>query len=194
MKPATLLLLSLGVLPAAGMAENAQQPYAGHQDRQISSLSEDDIAQLEHGSGWSLALPAELNGYPGPRHILELHEELELTAEQNATIIAIFENMKAEAIMAGRAFIEAERRLDALFREKRATPETLATAVANASRARAELRLVHLSQHLKTVDVLTPAQTKRYNHLRGYGSDDPCGHVPEGHDAEMWRRHNHCDG
>ena len=31
-----------------------------------------------------LALAAELNGYPGPSHVLELADKLELSAEQRA--------------------------------------------------------------------------------------------------------------
>jgi len=34
---------------------------------------------------------------------------------------------------------------------------------------------------------------KLYNELRGYSSDDPCENVPEGHDPEMWKRHNNCE-
>ena len=45
------------------------------------------IAELEAGSGWGLALPAELNGRPGPAHLLELKEALGLSPEQVAAIV-----------------------------------------------------------------------------------------------------------
>jgi hypothetical protein len=35
-----------------------------------------------------LALPAELNGYPGPIHVLELSDKLGLSAEQKSRIEA----------------------------------------------------------------------------------------------------------
>jgi hypothetical protein len=59
----------------------AQSPYAGMQMRLIKALSEQQIADLKAGRGMGLALPAELNGYPGPIHVLELSDELGLSAE-----------------------------------------------------------------------------------------------------------------
>ena len=47
-------------------------PYAGQESRRIKSLSEQDIAELRAGRGWGLAKAAELNGMPGPAHLLEL--------------------------------------------------------------------------------------------------------------------------
>ncbi len=47
----------------------AQSPYAGMQARPIKALSAEQIADLKAGRGLSLALAAELNGYPGPRHV-----------------------------------------------------------------------------------------------------------------------------
>ena len=82
-------------------AEDRVQPYAGLEIRDITSLSADDIAELEAGRGWGLALPAELNGYPGPAHVLELSEPLELSASQREQILEIFEEMRDEAIATG---------------------------------------------------------------------------------------------
>ena len=57
---------------------------------------------------------------------------------------------------------------------------------------RAALRYVHLSAHLEMKKILTTDQINQYNHLRGYASDDPCANVPDGHDPDMWRKHNNC--
>ncbi|MCP4935580.1 MAG: hypothetical protein GY927_15590, partial [bacterium] len=56
--------------------------YAGQEKRMIKSLSADDIAELQKGAGWGLAKAAELNGVPGPAHLLELKHEIVLTPEQ----------------------------------------------------------------------------------------------------------------
>jgi hypothetical protein len=64
--------------------------------------------------------------------------------------------------------------------------------LAEAESARTELRFIHLSQHYKTVQFLSPEQIARYNVLRGY-ADDPCANVPEGHNPEMYRRHMGCN-
>ncbi|MEM1159295.1 MAG: hypothetical protein AAGJ28_00030 [Pseudomonadota bacterium] len=168
-------------------------PYAGFEAREIKSLSDQDIAELRRGGGWGLALPAELNGLPGPTHLLELQEELALSSSQVAAITVLFKEMRADAIQAGDRFIAAEAALSAAFEDTDVAQETLTTLLADAAEARAALRFVHLSRHLATPDLLSDEQIRRYSVLRGY-SDDPCASVPEGHDPTMWRQHNGCDG
>ena len=167
-------------------------PYAGFETREIKSLSEQDIEELRRGGGWGLALPAELNGRPGPAHLLELQEELGLSADQVDAISAIYEEMRATAIATGERFIAAEAALNDAFAGSGLSEETLRDLLAEAAEARAELRFIHLSRHLSTPELLGDAQIQRYSVLRGY-SDDPCANVPEGHDPDMWRRHNGCE-
>src|SRR5512140_1710908 len=45
-------------------------PYAGEEKREIKSLSADVIEQYNQGEGMGMAKAAELNHYPGPRHVL----------------------------------------------------------------------------------------------------------------------------
>ena len=184
-----ILLMAAGAVAAQ---DHAAAPYAGFDAREIKSLSEDDIAQIRAGQGWGLALPAELNGLPGPAHLLELKEQLGLDPEQVAQVEALFEDMQQEAIAAGARFIAAEAALDAAFASGELTPEILEQQVSEAAEARGALRYVHLSRHLETPAILTEAQIARYGELRGYAAD-PCDAVPEGHDPQMWRHHNHCD-
>jgi Spy/CpxP family protein refolding chaperone len=173
--------------------DHGHTPYAGLETREIKSLSEEDLDELRRGGGWGLALPAELNGMPGPAHLLELRDEIGLSAEQVRQIEDIHAGMKEEAQEAGLRFIEAERAIDAAFREGTLDASRLRALVDAAESARAELRFIHLSRHLSTPPLLTEDQIARYNQLRGYAAD-PCAAVPEGHDAEMWRRHNNCGG
>lgn len=187
------ILFAALVLGTPVAAETQHQPYKGFDARKISSLSEADIEALQAGTGWGLALPAELNGYPGPAHVLELSKELALSELQIVSVQSIFDVMKVDAIAKGIELIDAERRLDEGFKSGNLTPDSLAELIAKAEKARAELRFVHLSRHLEIIGFLDDAQIAEYAKLRGYGSD-PCRTIPEGHDAEMWRRHNRCDG
>src|ERR1700704_3559207 len=91
---------------------NAQTPYAGMQTRSIKALSDQQIADLEAGRGMGLALAAELNGYPGPSHVLELADKLGLSADQRAGVQRQFDSMKAEAVPLGSRLIEQESDLD----------------------------------------------------------------------------------
>src|SRR6516225_6779442 len=79
----------------------AQSPYAGMQTRTIKALSDQQIADLKAGRGMGLAMAAELNGYPGPIHVLELSEQLALSADQKARVEALFKSMKMEAVPLG---------------------------------------------------------------------------------------------
>ena len=192
MSLARTTLSALVLLAAPAAAEDApRSPYAGEEARAIASLSEDDLAELAGSGGWGLARAAELNGVPGPAHLLELADEIGLDADQRAIIEAIRDEMQAEAIAAGERFVAAERALDAAFTDAVPDQAELARLVGEAGAARADLRLVHLSVHLRTTPLLTEAQIERYGMLRGY-AEDPCDAVPDGHDARMWRRHNGC--
>ena len=191
---APVLAAVLAIAPALAPAQDHSRhasPYAGFEARAIRSLSDSDLEELRRGGGWGLALAAELNGVPGPAHLLELAAEIPLSADQVAAIRQIFDEMKAEAIDAGARLIAAEEAIEAAFRAGDLDEAGLRALIAEAEAARAELRLVHLSRHLSTPPLLSAEQIARYNTLRGYGSD-PCAHVPEGHNPEMWRRHNNC--
>jgi hypothetical protein len=171
---------ALAALLAVGaVAETA--PYAGQQDRAIAALSAEDVAALEAGAGWGLALPAELNGLPGPAHVLEHAEAMGLDDGQVAAVTAIFERMRADAQAAGAAYIDAERALDAAFRAGDPTAAEVAALTADAGAALGALRAVHLTAHLETAPLLTRHQTMLYGQLRGYGGGHDGHHGHSGH-------------
>lgn len=186
-----VLLLSPGLAFAQHGGHGPPSPYSGQETRAIKSLSEADIAELRRGGGWGLAKAAELNGVPGPAHLLELKDDIPLSADQVAAIQAIFERMHKEAIDEGERLIAGEQALDAAFRARNVTDDSLRRMLADIERSRSALRYIHLSAHLDTMAVVGEQQVARYNRLRGYGSR-PCSNVPAGHDPEMWRKHNGC--
>ena len=166
--------------------------YAGEETRLIKSLSAEDLEEIARGGGWGLARAAELNGVPGPTHLLELAEDIGLTEQQREDIEAIRAQMQADAISAGERFVAAEQSLDEAFQLGAPDAGTLERLVAEAGEARADLRLVHLNAHLLTLPLLTDTQVTQYSVLRGY-SDDPCDAVPDWHDPKLWRNHNGCN-
>jgi hypothetical protein len=161
----------LALLAGPAVAQHHQhhpQPYAGQQQRAVKALSPQQVADLEAGRGMGLALAAELNGYPGPLHVLELKDKLGLSAGQAQRVQDLYDSMKAEAIAAGEVLISAEVALDRGFAEGGMTPEKLSDLTARAGVAQGRLRAVHLKYHLTTSDLLTDAQKRRYAELRGY--------------------------
>ena len=143
-------------------------PYEGQDSRIISSFSRKDIDALEAGDGWGLAKPAELNGFPGPAHVLEFASQLELSDEQYKLIKATFDQMKQDAKRLGTDLIEAEKAIDDVFRNGAASASELSSKLENAERIRAMLRAIHLKAHLKTTPQLTVNQRQKYAKLRGY--------------------------
>lgn len=167
-------------LACASAVAGETGPYAGQQDRAIATLSAADIAALRAGDGWGLAKPAELNGWPGPAHVLEMADALGLSAAQHRIVTRIHGLMRAEARRLGAKYIEAERALDAAFDDPTLDPAVLSGLIAASGNALGELRMIHLVAHVETRAVLTGAQIATYNRLRGYAGDGQ-GHA--GHDG-----------
>ena len=164
---AASIVLALTTGPSAAQP---QQPYAGLEARPIKALSEQQIADLRAGRGIGLALPAELNGYPGPAHVLELADRLGLSDQQRAKAQALFDAMKAEAVPIGEKLIAQEAELDRQFADKTMTPARLEASTDAIGSTNAALRRAHLKYHLSTLELLTPAQVERYAELRGYSA------------------------
>jgi hypothetical protein len=163
------LIASLNMaFPIGNAAAQSSWPYAGMQTRMIKALSTEQIADLKAGRGMSLALAAELNGYPGPRHVLELAEQLGLTDQQRADVQRLFDDMTTQVIPLGEKLIAQEAELDRLFAARVVTPSSLGNATAAIGATQAELRNAHLKYHLLTSGLLTAAQMQRYSQLRGY--------------------------
>ena len=166
----------------AGAAEGRGTPYAGQQAQEIKALPDEEIAALRDGEGMGFAKAAELNGYPGPRHALDLANDLGLSEGQVRRLDAIYQRMNAEARTLGAALIERERALDALFAGGGITPENLAAETARIADIQGRLRAVHLAAHIETRALLGPEQVARYNRLRGYDGPVATGHGhPAGH-------------
>jgi hypothetical protein len=168
------VVLIVGSLAAPLAVASAQhQPYAGMESRPIKALSEQQIGDLKAGRGMGLALPAELNGYPGPLHVLELGDKLGLTAAQRVRVQALFDSMKAEAVPLGEKLVAQEADLEQQFAQKLITLASLSSATAAIGETQGSLRNAHLKYHLATLDILSAEQTQRYAVLRGYQGHQP---------------------
>lgn len=155
-------------LVAAQAAGEPVSPYRGQEAREIKALSAQEVSDLLAGNGMGFAKAAELNGYPGPAHVLELAGELGLSTDQLESSRSIFSDMQARAIAAGRDLIALERELDRQFRDKSVTAESLQSLLARIGERQAELREVHLQAHLRQTELLSEAQVAAYAELRGY--------------------------
>jgi len=166
-------LILLVALAIASSFAAAQSPYVGDQSRAIKSLSSDEVADYLAGKGMGLAKAAELNGYPGPAHVLELADRLDLTPPQRIATEAVFAKMQAEARAIGQRLVDEERALDRAFADRSVTPERLQAATASIAALQGQQRDVHLRAHLAQARILSGEQSVRYAVLRGYTNAAP---------------------
>ena len=153
----------------AGVATAAlQQPYAGLQEREIKALDVERVQDLLAGHGAGYALAAELNSYPGPTHVIQLSERLELTGDQIQAVETIFESMSTDAKIIGAELVATEADLDQLFSDGTIDYDELARLTATSAEIEGKLRSVHLGAHLSLKEMLTEAQIEMYDRLRGY--------------------------
>ena len=142
--------------------------YAELSTRKVKALSDEQIADLRAAKGMGYALAAELNGYPGPLHVLQLADQLSLSQAQRAEMQTQVDNMKRDASTLGEDVIALETELDQLFATRTITSARLDEVAAQIGRKQAALRASHLKYHLSTVATLSPEQIDIYKKLRGY--------------------------
>lgn len=188
----TNFILCFSVTTSLGAQPQYFSKYAGQEHRQIKSLSSDDIEQLNTGKGWGLAKAAELNGMPGPIHLLQMKDKIHLSDTQTKQIQALYDEMLMQAIPLGKRLVSLEGNLNRAFATQSINEAMLQAQLQQIADTQKQLRFVHLAAHLKTPQILSKQQIEKYNQLRGYHQADPCQQVPSGHDAAMWKKHNNC--
>lgn len=151
-------------------AGNLRSPYAVLRGTAATGLLPEEVEGLVKGKGMALALAAEVNGYPGPRHVLDVAEadQLPLRPEQRAAVERLNAQMLEEAQAKGQEILQAEAHLAQRFREGRIDEASLRASLEHIGQLRAELRFIHLRTHLTTRALLTAEQLAQYNTVRGY--------------------------
>ncbi len=167
---------------AAAIAEADQiSPYVAQQQRELKALSPQEVQQYLEGKGMGFAKAAELNHFPGPLHVLELADRLQLTQEQKTQSEKIYSAMQSEAKALGADLVDKERELDRLFASADIETVKLRVLIGEIGRLQATVRNAHLQAHLEQKAVLTQAQIAAYDELRGYASQDASTHPHSSH-------------
>ncbi len=187
-RPAMVILGVAFAAVAPASAETPTDPAPNHQpsgpealDRLRSlyatlpgagsrGLLPQEVESLTKGEGMALAMAAELNGYPGPRHLLDAAAagQLDLRPDQREALQRLYDGMLAEAKAKGQEILQAEEELAMRFRHGRIDEAGLGEILGQIGQLRAGLRLIHLRTHLETGALLTPDQIARYKTVRGY--------------------------
>ena len=143
-------------------------PYATQLTTPVRGLTAEEVDDLLNGRGMGFARMAELNSYPGPRHLLDLQVELALTPEQIVQIEQAFQSMAADAQALGREIVREEQALSDAFAAGTLDSIALKTQVRLLGDYYGQLRNIHLQAHLQVTPLLTAEQVAHYNGLRGY--------------------------
>lgn len=156
------------VVFASGTSANTDSPYAGQEGRDIKSLSQQEVVGYLNGSGLGYAKAAELNHFPGPKHVLELAEQLGLTELQIQQSQAVFNAMQVEAVALGEMYVAKERELDQGFTSNSIDASSIEVLLSEIGTLQTKIRFVHLNAHLQQKSLLTQHQIHLYDQLRGY--------------------------
>ena len=162
------LTATLFLCTSVALAAETSSPYVGQETREIKALSPEEINSYLSGDGMGFAKAAELNHYPGPKHILQLADQLQLSEEQRRRTQAIFEDMNSKAVNFGKQLVEKEQLLDSRFVAANISDAELGQLVTEISVLQGKIRAAHLQAHLAERVVLTADQLIRYDALRGY--------------------------
>ena len=167
-------------LAAFGLTALAQQHHHSHEDLETTSpyveqldssvrgLSDEEVSELLNGKGAGYARMAELNGYPGPRHILDLRSQLNLSTQQTKEIQAVFEQMQSRAKSLGQIIIAKEQQLSDAFASGSINSTELEKDTNQLGQLYGKLRKTHLQAHLSVTPLLSSEQIQKYNEIRGY--------------------------
>src|SRR6266446_9456493 len=165
------MFVACGLVAAGVSGVRAEtSTYTGMQNRSLKALSEQQIEDLRGGRGMGMALAAELNGYPGPAHVLKLASALDLSEAQRGRTQALFEELQKTAMPLANEALAKETELDEAFASGRIDDANLHRILADIGRLQGELRYTHLKYHLAMHSMLSPDQIAAYDRLRGYDS------------------------
>lgn len=143
----------------------------------MKALSPARIEGLLAGQGLGYAKTAELTGWPGPLHVLELEIKLSLSAGQKKQMKTLRQDMLNRVKPLGEQLIEAERALEIVFSAEQPSAEAVHMATAKVAEIEGRLRAAHLTTHLAAAPVLNKEQRATYIKARGYGQGGHAGHA-----------------
>lgn len=155
-----LLAFSLATTAASAQHRHSADLSAGATT--IKALTPEQQDEYRQGAGMGLARPAELNGYPGPKHALDQADALGLSETQRERIRTVHAWMQQDARRIGVQILEHEATLDRLFAARHATADAVRALTGAIAKLQGQLRSVHLVAHMDTAAILTADQIARY--------------------------------
>jgi Spy/CpxP family protein refolding chaperone len=136
----------------------------------IPSLTYEEYMNYKMGKDPGMAKAADMNNYPGPMHVLNWEKELKLSVNQKSQIQSIYDIMKKKTAEMGDLIFKEEKKLNDLFASGKANEGSIIYYSNKIGLLQGELRNTYLQAHLKTQQMLTIDQVKKYRKLRNYSN------------------------
>ena len=149
------------------MHGQAQGGMQGMDGGMLGGVSAQEKEALLKGAGLGAGMIAMMNGYPGPKHVLEMGDELGLTAEQRESIGKTYGKVKAESVEFGTELVEKDEKLTALFASGSVSTGEVEKLSREIGELQGRVRAAHLNAHVETYDALTPAQREQLSSMQG---------------------------
>ena len=161
-------LIAIVSMPIKAQHVHESSSYAHSRGAEVVSLTDEEVRALRHGEGMGLARAAELNHFPGPRHLLDLASDLDLSDVQVRRIQTIHDRMKSQAVAKGEDIIIAEKHLADLFASGNPSARKMTQVTEHLGNMRGQLQAIHLLAHIEAARELSADQIREYDRLRGY--------------------------
>ena len=125
-----------------------------------------DRDALLNADGMNQASFAEMNGYPGPKYVLDLADKLNLTAEQRKSVQESYTEMITRAKELGKQIVGIEKELNDAFAQGFVNQKSVGNDAEEIGRLRGRLRAIYLVAFMKTKAALNESQIALYRKLR----------------------------
>lgn len=155
-----ILIISVFCAPQL-FGQTHHSGYSGQEKNEIKSLSQNQVSGYLNGKGMGFVKAAELNHYPGPKHVLEMITELSLSHEQVQKAKDIYNEMHNTASQLGKRYIQKEKELDHQFATKLVDEGGLSALLLEIGTIKSKIRFAHLKAHLQMKGVLSTGTDRK---------------------------------
>lgn len=160
----TFLLLACGLQVYSQDTVNVQEIFEIKSP--IRSLTDQEYADLKYGGEMGMARVAELNNYPAPEEVSKMDKKLGLTNAQKSQLVKVVDAWRFKAREMGGFILVQETKLNSLFAAGKATDGAVIYYTNKIGLYLGELRNAHLQAHLKTRNLLTREQIRKYYQIK----------------------------
>lgn len=132
----------------------------------LKFIGDKEYTFYTRGNDPALVLIAELNNYPSPKVVLEKQKQLGLSATQKTQVQTVQTEMIRKLKEMSNFLIAEQTRLNKLFETNKINEGSLIYHTNKIGALEGEMRNAYLKAYLRTRDILSAQQLKKYRTLK----------------------------